>query len=122
MRCGVAAPFLELREAAEQDTDARNRLETTAKFKLEHDGDTGFAVTRCGPHEACVRFTRTASPPRIRISGYGIPEDLEVRTVLNASGECDLVLGNDRTPIRRWRILDLALDALFFDDNTDHPR
>ena len=121
-RCGVAAPFLKLRDAARRNTNTRNRLEKTAKFKLARDGDTEFTVTRCGADEACVRFSRGQSPPRIRVTGYGIPEDLEIRTALNDAGECQLVLANDRTPIPEWRILNKALDALFFDDKTDQPR
>ncbi len=121
-RCSVAAAFIKLRETPRHDTDTRNGLDRTAQFEFAGGNDTEFTVTRCGPHEACVTFSRSQNPPRIRITGYGIPEDLEIRTVLNATGECELVLAADGTRIRVWRILNRALDALFFDDKTDHPR
>ena len=121
-KCSVAPAFGQLRKAAQHDTDTRNDLDRTALFECTSDNDTEFTVTRCGPHEACVTFSRNQNPPRIRITGYGIPECLEIATALNASGGCKLVLAADRTPISRWRILNTALDALFFDDKTDHPR
>ena len=121
-RCSVAPAFGQLQEAARHDTDAHNALDKTAQFACTSDNDTKFTVTRCGPHEACVTFSRSQNPPRIRITGYGIPESLEIATALNASGECELVLAADRTPISRWRILNKALDVLFFDNKTDHPR
>lgn len=121
-KSSVAAAFIKLREAAQHDTETRNKLSETSRFEFARDNDTECSITRCGPHDACVRFSRGQNPPRIQITGYGIPEDLEIRTVLNASGECELVLKNDRTRIPQWRILNKALDALFFDDKTDHPR
>ncbi|MCY4634120.1 MAG: hypothetical protein OXG04_06370 [Acidobacteria bacterium] len=121
-KCSVAAPFIKLRETAQRDTDTRNDLDRTTPFEFAGGNDTEFTVTRCGPHEACVTFSRSQNPPRIRITGYGIPEDLEIRTILNAAGECELVLASDGTRIPVWRILSKALDALFFDDKTDHPR
>ena len=121
-RCSVAGAFLDLRKAARRDTDTRNRLEKTTKFEFTSGGDTEFTVTRYGRHEASVRFSRTANPPRVRIDGYRIPQGLEIGTALNGSGECELVLVANRSPIPRWRILNLALDALFFDDKTDQPR
>ena len=114
--CGVAAPFLSLRDAGQRDTETHNRLSGTERFTFARNNDTGFSISRCGPHEGCVVFTRRQQPPRIEITGYGIPDELEVRTGLNAAGECELVLGNDRSPVPEWRILSKALDALFFDD------
>ena len=121
-KCSVAAAFIKLREAARHDTETRNKLSETSRFEFARDNDTGFTITRCAPHDACVRFSRGQKPPRIEITGYGIPVDLEIRTKLNTSGECELVLTNDDTPIPEWRILNKALDALFFDDKTDQPR
>ena len=117
-KCSVAARFNKLRETARHDTDTRNDLDRTAQFEFASGNDTEFTVTRYGPHEACVTFSRSQNPPRIRITGYGIPEDLEIRTVLNAAGECELVLGAEGARIPVWRILNKALDALFFDDKT----
>ena len=121
-KCSVAAAFLRLREAAQHDTNVRNELSESSRFEFTRDNDTEFSITRCGPNEACVTFSRKQPPPRIKITGYGIQEDMEIRTVLNASGECELVLTNDRTRIPQWRILNKALDALFFDNKTDQPR
>lgn len=121
-KCSVAAAFIKLREAARQDTETRNKLSETSRFEFARDNDTEFSITRCAPNDACVRFSRKQKPPRIEITGYGIPEDLEIRTDLNDSGERELVLANERTPIPKWRILNKALDALFFDEKTDQPR
>ena len=121
-KCSVAAAFIKLREAARHDTETRNKLSETSRFEFARENDTEFTITRCAPHDACVRVSRGQEPPRIEITGYGIPEDLEIRTRLNASGESELVLANDRTPIPEWRILNKALDALFFDEKTDQPR
>ena len=115
--CNVRNIFVQLRERVKADSKDRNAAfasrfppESHSKGPIDYSEESdSFRICRDQAH---VKFVCSE---QIEITGAGVgsPKIISVSVLLDNNGEC-MTIDQDGNRIPLWRIVYLALDALFF--------
>ncbi len=119
-KCNAASIFARLQSGVMQDVERRNGLRRPSDDDLVfefHEDDEGFEVTRrhgTGRVTGAVKFERAGR--RIHVQGDDIDVEFTAVVTLDVTGACRLVVGE--AMYSEWEIRRMALEILFFEDET----